>query len=320
MKSKGYITLIILSLISIRVSAQSFQVDAQIDSTIIYIGQQCNITFSISQKPDLKVITPVFKDTITKGIEIIGSSIDTIVSKDGYITVRHNYLITSFDSALYYIPEFPFVANGDTIYSYSLSLKVLTVPIDTTSQEIAIADIKPIVDAPIDWRSVIVKILIGVLTIAILLIIYILVKRHIKKKKLQAQTIEKYPEVVKTCDEIALEKLEIIRREKIWQAGKLKEYYTDVTDVLREYIEARFGVVTFERTSSEIVDSLSFIQKTYPNALNLLSRIFDTSDMVKFAKLVPDFNMHTDTLKNVVEFVDITKESKTTSDQLNTTI
>ncbi len=317
MKSKGYITLIILSLISIRVSAQSFQVDAQIDSTIIYIGQQCNITFSISQKPDLKVITPVFKDTITKGIEIIGSSIDTIVSKDGYITVRHNYLITSFDSALYYIPEFPFVANGDTIYSYSLSLKVLTVPIDTTSQEIAI---KPIVDAPIDWRSVIVKILIGVLTIAILLIIYILVKRHIKKKKLQAQTIEKRPEVVKTCDEIALEKLEIIRREKIWQAGKLKEYYTDVTDVLREYIEARFGVVTFERTSSEIVDSLSFIQKTYPNALNLLSRIFDTSDMVKFAKLVPDFNMHTDTLKNAVEFVDITKESKTTSEQLNTTI
>ena len=320
MKSKGYITLIILSLISIRVSAQSFQVDAQIDSTIIYIGQQCNITFSISQKPDLKVITPVFKDTITKGIEIIGSSIDTIVSKDGYITVRHNYLITSFDSALYYIPEFPFVANGDTIYSYSLSLKVLTVPIDTTSQEIAIADIKPIVDAPIDWRSVIVKILIGVFTIAILLIIYILVRRYIKQKKLQAQTIEKYPEVVKTCDEIALEKLEIIRREKIWQAGKLKEYYTDVTDVLREYIEARFGVVTFERTSSEIVDSLSFIQKTYPNALNLLSRIFDTSDMVKFAKLVPDFNMHTDTLKNVVEFVDITKESKTTSDQLNTTI
>ena len=320
MKSKGYITLIILSLISIRVSAQSFQVDAQIDSTIIYIGQQCNITFSISQKSDLKVITPVFKDTITKGIEIIGSSIDTIVSKDGYITVRHNYLITSFDSALYYIPEFPFVANGDTIYSYSLSLKVLTVPIDTTSQEIAIADIKPIVDAPIDWRSVIVKILIGVLTIAILLIIYILVKRHIKKKKLLAQTIEKRPEVVKTCDEIALEKLEIIRREKIWQAGKLKEYYTDVTDVLREYIEARFGVVTFERTSSEIVDSLSFIQKTYPNALNLLSRIFDTSDMVKFAKLVPDFNMHTDTLKNAVEFVYITKESKTTSEQLNTTI
>ena len=215
MKRKGYITLIILSLISIRVSAQNFQVDAQIDSTIIYIGQQCNITFSISQKPDLKVITPVFKDTITKGIEIIGSSIDTIVNKDGYITVRHNYLITSFDSALYYIPEFPFVANGDTIYSYSLSLKVLTVPIDTTSQEIAIADIKPIVDAPIDWRSVIVKILIGVLTIAILLIIYILVKRYIKKKKLQAQTIEKRPEVVKTCDEIALEKLEIIRREKI---------------------------------------------------------------------------------------------------------
>ena len=101
MKRKGYITLIILSLISIRVSAQSFQVDAQIDSTIIYIGQQCNITFSISQKPDLKVITPVFKDTITKGIEIIGSSIDTIVSKDGYITVRENYLITAFDSSLY---------------------------------------------------------------------------------------------------------------------------------------------------------------------------------------------------------------------------
>ena len=284
MSIRNNILTIILFAMSVCGYAQNFQVNARIDSTVIYIGQQCNVTFDISQRPDLKVITPVFKDTLAKGIEIIEYTTDTIADKDGYITVRQNYLVTAFDSALYYIPEFPFVAGGDTVFSYSLSL--------------------------INWRSLITKIAIGVVVFAILLVVVLLVVRHLRKRKMQPIIVEKTPERVKTCEEIALEKLETVRREKIWQAGRVKEYYTDITDVLREYIEARFGIVAFERTSSEIIDALYFVQKNYPEQLGLLRKIFGTSDMVKFAKLIPDITIHTDTLDGAVDFVRQTKDNK----------
>lgn len=214
MSIRNNILTIILFATSVCGYAQNFQVNARIDSTVIYIGQQCNVTFDISQRSDLKVITPVFKDTLAKGIEIVEYTTDTIADKDGYITVRQNYLVTAFDSALYYIPEFPFVAGGDTVFSYSLSLKVLTVPVDTTSQEIVINDIKPIVEPPINWRSLITKIAIGVVVFAILLVVVLLVVRHLRKRKMQPIIVEKTPERVKTCEEIALEKLETVRREK----------------------------------------------------------------------------------------------------------
>ena len=121
MSIRNNILTIILFAMSVCGYAQNFQVNARIDSTVIYIGQQCNVTFDISQRPDLKVITPVFKDTLAKGIEIVEYTTDTIADKDGYITVRQNYLVTAFDSALYYIPEFPFVAGGDTVFAVAKS-------------------------------------------------------------------------------------------------------------------------------------------------------------------------------------------------------
>lgn len=311
MSINKYILIVISLIISNFISAQTFQVDAKIDSTVIFIGQQCNITFDISQSPDMMVTTPIFSDTITKGIDIVDFTIDTIKNSDGYITVRQNYLITAFDSALYYIPEFPFVANGDTVWSYSLSLKVLTIPIDTTSQEIVIADIKPIVEPPFDWGEWKAIILIGLSLIIVIILAILLIHNHIQKKKRKNEVVEKLPEIVKTCDEIALEQLEAIRRDKIWQAGRVKEYYTDITDVLRTYIESRFAIVAFELTSSEIIDALCFVKKDYPKPLTLLSRIFNTSDMVKFAKLIPEFNTHTDILNDAVEFVNTTKDAKT---------
>jgi len=103
-----------------------------------------------------------------------------------------------------------------------------------------------------------------------------------------------------------MEKLEEIRKEKIWQQGRAKEYYTQLTDVLREYLENRFDVPTFEKTSSEIIDSLQFIKKDYSEQLNSLRRIFTISDLVKFAKFIPDINENNAVLNNSESFVEET--------------
>ncbi len=308
MNIKKNILAVIFLTISVLSFAQQFRVEAKIDSTVMYIGQQCNISFDVWQKPGLQVAMPMLKDSITKGVEIINVKTDTIFAEEGTFTVRRNYLVTIFDSALYYIPEFTFVANGDTVMSNPLSVKVLTVPIDTTQQEIPIADIKPILDAPFDWETL-RKVLIVVLVVLILLGVGAwLVMRYIRNKK-QPVAESQEPESLKTPTEIALEKLEEIRQNKIWQQGRVKEYYSDITDVLREYIEQQFNIVTFERTSSEIIDGLLFVKNDYSQQLILLKKIFTTSDMVKFAKMIPDFDEHNNILNEAVNFVDETAES-----------
>jgi hypothetical protein len=295
-------------------SAQNFSVEAKIDSTLILIGEQCNLTFEISQSPDLEIITPQFADTLVSGIEIVARKTDTIQSQDNYLIVRQNYQITSFDSALYYIPEFKFACRNDTILSNPLSLKVVSVPImmDSISQQPIVADIKGIAPAPIDWLKVMITILIISLIIFVIALFIVIYLMRRNKEKIT----EKAPEKIKLPQETALEKLEQIKAEKIWQQGRNKEYYTQIIDVLREYIEKRFDVHTFERTADEIIDSLQFAKNEYAEQINCLQKIFYTSNMVKFAKLIPDFNENNAVLDNAFDFVTNTA-SKQTDEQIN---
>jgi hypothetical protein len=291
--------------------AQNFSVEAKIDSTLILIGEQCNLTFEISQKTGLKVDVPLFTDTLVSGVEIVAHQIDTIKSQYNHLIIRHNYQITSFDSALYYIPEFKFTCQGDTILSNSLSLKVVSVDImmDSISQQAIIADIKDIVAAPINWLQIIIIIctVCLVLSIIALFIVIYLIRRNREK------IIEEVAEKIISPQEAALEKLKHIKEEKIWQQGRNKEYYTQIIDVLREFIEKRFAVHTFERTTDEIIDSLQFAKDEYEEQINNLQKIFYTSNMVKFAKFIPDFNESNIVLDNAFDFVMYTTNGHVTT-------
>jgi len=282
--------------------AQNFSVQAKIDSVGMYIGEQCNVTFEIYQSADIQVSTPIFSDTLISGIEIVERKNDTIVNQDGSLKITQIYLVTSFDSALYYIPPFPFASGQDTIFSNNLSLKVVSPEIimDEEQNIPILADIKGLERAPINWQ-LIKKILLWSIPMWFLLalIIWLIIKFVIKKPII----IQEKPIIKRPAHEIAFEKLEEIRKEKIWQQGRAKEYYTQLTDVLREYLENRFDVPTFEKTSSEIIDSLQFIKKEYSEQLNSLRRIFNISDLVKFAKLIPDINENNAVLNNSTDFV-----------------
>ncbi|HQC05062.1 MAG TPA: hypothetical protein PLB75_06205, partial [Paludibacteraceae bacterium] len=106
---------------------------ATIDSTLLLIGEQAKITFEITQPRELQVQLPIFSDTIVRGLEIVERfANDTVVMEDyNQLQISQSYLVTSFDSALYYIPSFNFIAD-DTVLSNPLSIKVLSVPVDTT--------------------------------------------------------------------------------------------------------------------------------------------------------------------------------------------
>jgi hypothetical protein len=284
------------------ISAQNFSVQARADSAAMWIGAQCNVIFEICQNADGKVAAPLFSDTLIGGIEIVERKIDTVKNQDKSLTITQTYTVTSFDSALYYIPPFPFVDGNDTVFSNDFSLKVVSpeIMMDSTQNVPIIADIKPIAKAPINWQ-LIKKILLLLLPIWFLLafIILFFIKYFSKKTVI----IEKKITVKRPAHEVAFEKIEEIRKENIWQQGRSKEYFTQLTDVLREYIENRFSVPAFEQTSAEIIDGLHFAKKDYPEQIKLLQKIFEVSDLAKFAKYIPDINTHNANLNNAYDFV-----------------
>ena len=285
--------------------AQPTTVSATMDSTILLVGEQTRLTFTVAQMRDRQVCAPVFSDTIVSGLEIVERlPLDTQLADDGLLLVSQSYVLTSFDSALYFIDAQPFVDGADTLYSNPLSLKVVSIPVDTAQH--AIADIKPVYAPPFDWPLfwLIVLITLGVAALAVIgFFVYRYVKRHAAPS---AEVAE--PQDLRPAHEIALERLDVIKAEKLWQQNRDKEYHTQLTDVVRDYIARRFGICAVEQTSAEILagiqPELSGQKTVYADLKTLLT----TSDLVKFAKYKPLVSEDEKSLALAYQFVEATKE------------
>lgn len=285
--------------------AQPTTVSATMDSTILLVGEQTRLTFTVAQMRGRQVCAPVFPDTIVSGLEIVERlPLDTQLADDGLLLVSQSYVLTSFDSALYFIDAQPFVDGADTLYSNPLSLKVVSIPVDTAQH--AIADIKPVYAPPFDWPLfwLIVLITLGVVALAVIgFFVYRYVKRHAAPS---AEVAE--PQDLRPAHEIALERLDVIKAEKLWQQNRAKEYHTQLTDVVRDYIARRFGICAVEQTSAEILagiqPELSGQKTVYADLKTLLT----TSDLVKFAKYKPLVSEDEKSLALAYQFVEATKE------------
>lgn len=285
--------------------AQPTTVSATMDSTILLVGEQTRLTFTVAQMRDRQVCAPVFSDTIVSGLEIVERlPLDTQLADDGLLLVSQSYVLTSFDSALYFIDAQPFVDGSDTLYSNPLSLKVVSIPVDTAQH--AIADIKPVYAPPFDWPLfwLIVLITLGVVALAVIgFFVYRYVKRHAAPSVEVAE-----PQDLRPAHEIALERLDVIKAEKLWQQNRAKEYHTQLTDVVRDYIARRFGICAVEQTSAEILagiqPELSGQKTVYADLKTLLT----TSDLVKFAKYKPLVSEDEKSLALAYQFVEATKE------------
>lgn len=277
-------------------------VSATIDSSKILIGEQIQIHLSVKQDDKLVVHFPKITKTIVEGIEVINvSKPDTVKLGSGLIQITEHITITSFDSAQYYIPPFKFSINGaDTMETSPLSLMVNTVKVNASKNNIY--DIKPIYKAKLDWGEVIFWIVLTLIVIGIIvsIVLYVLHRRN--------KTDGQKEEIVVNPLETAIKALDQIKAEKIWRQGKVKEFYTDVTMVLRQYIKNRYKIDALEMTSDEILDSLKKI-KADEAAESSIKQILMVSDLVKFAKWTPSFNDNDAMLDNAYDFVNRTKEA-----------
>ncbi|GAP42781.1 hypothetical protein TBC1_11920 [Lentimicrobium saccharophilum] len=257
------------------------------DTTRFLIGQQINVTLELQVQEGTLVNWPVFGDTITKSLEIISvSGIDSLKQENtNDILLRQIIRITSFDSGYHVLPPVSFAIKeaGSNEFKDLLSeaslLEVMNVAVDLSAD---IKDIKPVLKAPYTLRDFLpyFLILLG-LGLAGLLLWYYLQNR--KKNK----PLIRFPlKPDKPAHLVAIEQLEELKREQLWQKGQVKEYYTRLTDILRTYFEARFQVDAMEKTSDEILDAMRD-HLADAGRMEDLRKILTLSDMAKFAKARP---------------------------------
>ncbi len=305
--------IILLFLIAVSASSQNVSVEARIDSVAIMIGQQVGMTITVVSPEGKAVQMPAMqpRQFITPGVEIVDvAKDDTSEVSDGRKITRR-ILLTSFDENAYKIPSQTVKVDGKAYKTNPLALKVITMDVDTLhlGQFFPPKDVQdnPFMWSewsPLFWLSVILMVL-----IAIGVYLYLRYKQN-KPIISRIQIIRHIP-----AHQKALSAIDKIKQSKMQNSENPKEYYTQLTDTLRKYIEERFGFSAMEMTSTEIISRLR--NTGDPNMISELRELFNTADLVKFAKHSTLLNENDLNLVNAVNFIDQTKtQEKETEERI----
>ncbi len=267
--------------------AQRIKATASLDSANILIGDQIRLILEIDYPPQVAVIFPQVPKLIAEKIEVLHAVGGDTLQEEGASTKKQiaSWLITSFDSGSYRIPPFWFKitidGHTDSIPTNGLTLHVHTLPVDTNRGP---TDIKMPYGAPVTLKEVIPYILGAILLGAIIFFIFYALRRRRNHQPIFSLPVKpKEPPHV-----IALRELDQIKGAKLWQQGKTKHYYSEVTDTLRRYIEGRFDIPAMEQTTAEILQSFRYRRDLIPGkSFGHLEQILSLADLVKFAKYEP---------------------------------
>ncbi|WP_295796968.1 BatD family protein [Mucilaginibacter sp.] len=288
MKKRCFYNFLVLILLSAATSfkthAQNMTVEAKLDQTTIRIGDQTNLRLVVHQPAKEKVNFPKLVDSISGKVQIVAIKLDTVFDKNDHnqATVTQTYTLTSFDQGSYTIPSYAIGSAAGVLKTNELTLMVQTVQVDTTK---AIYDIKQPLAVSytfFDWlKDHWVWVVLGLAVVAgIVYLVWYLRKRP----KVEKPVVEIKPDV--PAHAIAINKLQQLRDKKLWQQGAIKEYHSELSDILREYLEKRYVIKTHERTTDEIFAALKYMDIANDYRTKL-TQVLILADLVKFAKEKP---------------------------------
>lgn len=300
---QSVVPLAMLSLVSAKAVAQ-VQVRASIDSMVIQIGQQTDLTVDVTAKQGSTVLFPEFDRTqnITPGVEVLESyPVDTSTLDDGYKRVTKRFVLTSFEDSLYAIPGMTVKVDGTEYSANELALKVLTVEVDTLHPENFFPP-KGVQSNPFKWEEWASIFWMSLIILLLFVAVCYLVIR-LKQNKPVVTRIRIVKRILP--HQKALTAITALKADRELASHDQKAYYTQLTDALRQYIEERFGFKAMEMTSAEILTHLQ--QSGDKTMMEELQELFRTADLVKFAKYSALLNENDLNLVNAINFIDTTK-------------
>ena len=273
-KGFGFLLIFLFSMVSF--SQKKPLVKAEIDTTNIRIGEQFNLKISINEIKN--VIIPKLE---LKGLEVIDSAkTDTLKN-----SLVKKYVLTGFDSGSFYIPQQQIFVKNQAFLTDSLLINVATIAIDTS--KIKKFPIKSIKSEPYvldDFKGYIWIALVALLLLGLL--VYFIFFR--KKKEVEEEVV--IPLI--PAYEEAIEKLHQLDEKLLWQNNKVKEYYSELTEIVRNYIGRDIEIPTFEQTSNEIIELIKAQNNKKKLGLSketiaTINSLLKNADLVKFAKSKP---------------------------------
>ncbi len=292
------------------VKAQTVSVIAKLDSTLLFIGGQMNLSIELSQPKDVNIVFPVYTDTLTKAIEVVSvTPVDTTFLDNNRLTLTQQYRITSFDSGLQYIPPMKFELAEDQVRKiFETKPMAITVinPFENVDPKKGILDIKTPINSPFSLAELLPYLKWILLGLAVIGAIIYLIIRYRNRKA--GGSIIKKSKPKEPPHITALRDLNRIKAEKLWQKDKVKKYHSEITDTLRQYIENRFFINSLEQTTEETLDALKSVELPDEHAYEKLKQILELGDFVKFAKLKPLPDENELSMTNALFFVNQTKE------------
>jgi hypothetical protein len=268
------------------IKAQNVEVEGKVESKDVQVGKPFTLDLSLKVPYGWFVEWNDFAtDTLSEQLDIIKrSEVERTADADSNVIVKQQLTLMTFDTGQIQVPPVALTYaksfdDPDRLKAYTdpINLYSTTITVDTTMAY------KPIVEpiaAPVQMKEVFPWIL-AVLLLA-LAVFGIWYWRNHRKPKVDADGNIIHGPIIPPYDK-AVGDLENLRQQKLWQSGKVKEYFSSLTDIAREYIEGQFGVNAVEMTTDDILEEvkpLHFSQETY----NKLKETMEVADLVKFAK------------------------------------
>ena len=263
---------------------------AIMDTNSILIGEQIN--FSISNPISETEVWPTYDEFLADGIEIIKQGkLDTNEN-----LISQNFIITAWDSGSYYIPPISF---SETSRTEGLLLNAQTVILEEGAE---LKDIKQPMEAPIGWSDIWP----WLLGIILFTLIVFLLKKYVFNKK-EVIKIKK-PKVIIPPDITALQQLTKLDEAQVWQAGNVKEYHSEISEIIRRYTENRFNFIALELATEEIISELK--SKVNNEQLASITILLKRADLAKFAKRKPEETENKESMQLAKHFVAQTKQKQ----------
>jgi len=268
-----------LSIVVTFIQAQTIAVSTSTDTTDYLVGDYIHYDIEVVTKKNIQLLQPIFPDSLSQ-LELISIEEPVIIEDDKSKTVNYGFILAGFDSISATIPPvvIEYRSAEDTLYkrifSDSLTVNIHTVAVSKAEE---IKDVKSPITIPYDWKWLLLWIALAV--IMVIVGIYLYKKYKLKKSE---EPIKK--RVVKIPAHIKA--LRALNNQQLWQKGSVKEYHSQITEIIRTYFEERFNLAAMELTTTESMLQLSSIKEA-KNISDLTFNFLTNADLVKFAKFQP---------------------------------